>query len=168
MPVTYELIASNVLGSNAASVTFSAIPATYTDLVLRVSGRSQNATGFLIVRFNATGTYSETDLRGNGSAASSVRSTGDGQMFGQGYLRLVGSGMTANTFNSAEIYIPNYAGSQAKLASAFSVTEDNTTSVEFITAGAGLSDLSAAITSIVCTTAFLAGSSFYLYGIKKS
>jgi hypothetical protein len=32
---TYTLIESQVLGSSAASVTFSAIPATYTDLVLK-------------------------------------------------------------------------------------------------------------------------------------
>jgi hypothetical protein len=36
MANTYTLIESQVLGSAAASVTFSAIPATYTDLVLKV------------------------------------------------------------------------------------------------------------------------------------
>lgn len=168
MPTTYTLISSNVLSSNASTVTFSSIPSTYTDLVLRVSGRSQNATGYFYFLFNGAGTYSETDLRGNGSTASSIRSTGDGQMFGQGYLRLVGSGMTANTFNSVEVYIPNYAGSQNKIASAFSVTENNNATVEFITAGAGASDVTGAISSITCYTAFAAGSSFYLYGIKNS
>ena len=43
MPATYTLIASNTLSSAAASVTFSAIPATYTDLVLRYSARSDGA-----------------------------------------------------------------------------------------------------------------------------
>ena len=40
MPSTYTLISSNVLASSAASVTFSAIPSTYTDLVVRASIRS--------------------------------------------------------------------------------------------------------------------------------
>jgi hypothetical protein len=35
MANTYTPIASNTLGASAASVTFSAIPATYTDLVMR-------------------------------------------------------------------------------------------------------------------------------------
>jgi hypothetical protein len=34
MPLTYEPIATQTLGSNATTVTFSSIPGTYTDLVL--------------------------------------------------------------------------------------------------------------------------------------
>ena len=40
---TYTLISSNVLSSSAASVTFSSIASTYTDLVLRVSARDDRA-----------------------------------------------------------------------------------------------------------------------------
>jgi hypothetical protein len=42
MANTYTLIESQVLGSSAASVTFSAIPATYTDLVLKFSSRNDD------------------------------------------------------------------------------------------------------------------------------
>jgi hypothetical protein len=168
MPTTYQLISSTVLTSNASTVTFSSIPATYTDLVLRVSGRSQNATGYFYFILNGTGTYSETDLRSNGSTPTSIRSTGDGQMFGQGYLRLVGSGMTSDTFSSVEVYIPAYTGSTRKMADAYSVTENMASTVEYTTIGAGLSDITSAITQIVCYTAFASGSRFYLYGIKNS
>ena len=43
MATTYTLITSQTLASSAASVTFSSIPSTYTDLVLRVSARTDNA-----------------------------------------------------------------------------------------------------------------------------
>jgi hypothetical protein len=43
MANTYTLIASNTLGASAASVTFSAIPSTYTDLVVRYSAASCDA-----------------------------------------------------------------------------------------------------------------------------
>ena len=46
---TYTLISSNVLASSAATVTFSSIPATYTDLVLRVSARNNDGVPFTYV-----------------------------------------------------------------------------------------------------------------------
>ena len=61
---TYNLISSNVLTTAKASVTFSSIPATYTDLVLRVSARDSSDTPIstLTMTFNSdTATnYSET------------------------------------------------------------------------------------------------------------
>jgi len=38
MPATYEPIATTTLGSAAATITFSSIPATYTDLVIVFAG----------------------------------------------------------------------------------------------------------------------------------
>lgn len=51
----FELISTTVLGSAAASVTLSSIPATYTSLELRIVARSANATQFdeLLLRLNA-------------------------------------------------------------------------------------------------------------------
>jgi hypothetical protein len=46
MPITYELVRpSQTLTSAASSVTFSSIPATYTDLVLVVNGTSTATNG---------------------------------------------------------------------------------------------------------------------------
>jgi len=53
---TYTLISSNVLTSSAASVTFSSIPATYTDLVVRLSARATTTASNIWVTFNGTGT----------------------------------------------------------------------------------------------------------------
>jgi hypothetical protein len=79
MPRTYEPIASQTLGSNAASVTFSDIPGTYTDLRLVAFARStRSATNdFLLLRFNSDSgsNYSRTYLYGNGTSALSTRNS---------------------------------------------------------------------------------------------
>jgi len=79
MPNTYTLISSNVLSSTAASVTFSSIPATFTDLVLRASIRGNGTqtpdVGVLNINSNGASNFSSTYLRGTGSAANSARDT---------------------------------------------------------------------------------------------
>lgn len=74
MANTYTLISSNTLTSSAASVTFSSIPATYTDLVLRISSRTDaaGATATVAAQFNGDTTsanYSETNLNSDGATA---------------------------------------------------------------------------------------------------
>lgn len=168
MANTYQAIAKNVITTNTASITFTAIPSTYTDLILIVSGRTSTAPGYLLLTMNSSPTSSEQDLRGDGTTVTAIRSTGDGQFFGQGYLRLSDSGMTSNTFGSIEIYIPNYTGSQRKYASATSTTETNAGTVEFITLSAANSDMTTAISSITCGSSFVSGTRLDLYGIKNS
>jgi len=74
---TYTPIASQTLGSAAASVTFSSIPQGYTDLVVLASVGSTIPTEAYVIRFNSdTGNnYSWTRLSGNGSTAASARSS---------------------------------------------------------------------------------------------
>ena len=170
MATTYELISSNILTASAASVTFSSIPATYTDLVLRISARSDQAstTSGLKIVFNGTNTGSFTQLQGDGAGAYSANSTGNAfQRIGT----IDGNTATSNTFSSQEVYIPNYAGSTVKPFSTFSVQENNI-STAYIDAFANLQNETQAITSIVASTVavanFVSGSSFYLYGIKNS
>jgi len=170
MANTYTLIASNVLSTTAASVTFSSIPATYTDLVLRFSSRSDGAsqTYSLLITLNALSSgYSETRLIGDGAAASSAASTG----LANNLSISTGAGATSNTFSSNEIYLPSYTASQNKAYSIQGVTENNATTA-FIRATAALLSNTAAINQITITmgssTNFVSGSSFYLYGIKNS
>lgn len=174
MANTYVLIASNTLGSSAASVTFSSIPSTYTDLVLKVSTRTDQSGSFGgggYVRFNSDSAtnYSITDVYGDGSTAASARRTS--VTFGwwsyEGYNT---SGSTANTFTNAELYIPSYQASANKPYSAFSAAETNATTA-IIQGVAGLWRNTAAITSILISPDagnFVSGSSFFLYGIKSS
>jgi hypothetical protein len=172
MPNTYILISSNVLTSSAASVTFSAIPSTYTDLVLRISARNDRAVtnGTMNMRINGltTSIYSFTFLEGNGSAASSNRSTAIANISD---IPLVGSSTTSNTFSSIEIYLPSYTASQNKPVSIFGVNETNATAIE-MKANAALIQSTATVSSIelsnTSTFQFVSGSSFYLYGISNS
>ena len=177
MPSTYTLISSNVLSSSAASVTFSAIPSTYTDLVLRISGRYSAAVVAAIIQLqpngNTTSTnYSQTSVRGTGATASS---TNDSTSGGRAYLPMgyiAGDSATANTFGSVEYYIPNYATTAAKPMSGNSAAESNTSTISFVNyATAGLFHNTTPLTSLVIlpnSDNFMAGSSFYLYGIKNS
>ena len=75
MPSTYEPIATTTLGSTAATITFSSIPATYTDLRIALVGSLSGGGNYGNLRFNSDSgsNYSVTILRGNGSAASSAR-----------------------------------------------------------------------------------------------
>lgn len=176
MPVTYQLISSNVLSSSAASVTFSSIPATYTDLVLRYSARTDEAGSpynDTKITFNGStaSNYSVTLLYADTTSAGSLRGSNAANI-GRNYIDAAGA--TSNTFASGEIYIPSYTVSQFKPLSSLNVTENNsaTASTTLTAAVAGLFRNNTAISSITMaaqgSTQFVSGSSFYLYGISKS
>jgi hypothetical protein len=80
------LIEAKTLGANAASVTFSSISQSYTDLVLVCnSGQvtADTSTNFRVGTSNTIDTgsnYSDTALNGNGSTASSYRNTSNDRM----------------------------------------------------------------------------------------
>jgi hypothetical protein len=169
MATTYTLIKGETLASAAASYTFTAIPSTYTDLKLVFSTRIDYATvdASLGLRPNGSSANdSSTWMIGNGSAASSSRSTID---YNAG--RNSGASATANTFGSNEVYIPNYNSSSFKPMSIFGAAETNASAVE-IRINALLWSNTAGITSFEINTDglgnFVVGSSFYLYGIKNS
>jgi hypothetical protein len=71
MASTYEKIATQTV-SAVSSITFSSIPATYTDLVLIGAGNSSSS-GTLYLQFNSvtSNQYSYTSLYGTGSSAAS-------------------------------------------------------------------------------------------------
>ncbi len=173
MPGSRILISSQTLTSAAATVTFTSIPSTYTDLVVRFSVRATDASDWMIVILNniTTTTTSETWLQGSGSAASSTRQANTNYFGGNGNDLIINlSGSTANTFTSGEIYLPSYTVSQNKPSSFFLATENNAAAAT-ITALAGLWRNTATINQIQFDTAgtsFASGSSFYLYGLKNS
>jgi hypothetical protein len=167
-----KLIESKTLGTNQASIEFTAIPDTFTDLVAVCSLRTtRTAAAFdnAKIRLNGTTTgYSERNLLGNGSSASSQ--SGSGNAFD--FLNYTATnGGTSNTFGNSIVYIPNYTGSTNKSVSVDAVSENNgTQSAQAI--GAGLWSNTAVITSITFlggvnefTADLVAGSTVSLYGI---
>ena len=164
MATTYTLIASNTLSSSAASVTFSSIPATYTDLVVKFSVRTTDNDTMLIGLNNVTTSFSSRVLEGNGASAASYSNSSSGRYIGYPIIT------TTSTFANGEIYIPSYTASQNKPFSAFTAAEANATTA-YITAVADLWSNTSAINEVKFTTStysFVSGSSFFLYGIKNS
>ena len=171
MANTFVKIATVSLGSAAATISFTSIPSTYTDLLIMGSLRNSAAdtnTDTVLTFNSSTSGYSGRRLAGNGSSASS-----DTQGATNGYyFALTGEGTnwTASTFSNGSIYIPNYTSSNNKSISTDAVTENNGTAASAQLA-AGLWSNSAAITSITLTSGngnFVQYSTATLYGISKS
>jgi hypothetical protein len=169
MPSSRQLIASQTLGTAGLSVTFSAIPGTYKDLILKVSARTAATvpTRTTRLRLNGLSTtiYSYTLIDGDGGSATSTRASSTTES----PLLVNGNTSTANTFSNTEIYIPNYAGTTQKPIGTTYVGENNAATPMALGAVASLVNLTSAVTSLVIsnTTNFSVGSSFYLYGLAN-
>jgi hypothetical protein len=166
---TYIQIGSTVtVGSGGqAAIEFTAIPSTYTDLLLNFSTRcSQNGTFGIRVAFN-TSAANFTGIYIQGAGSGTPASASAPQLVGVS----PGSAITANTFNSGSLYIPNYASSNNKSFSADDALENNATTA-YITLNAGLWSQTAAINAIKLTpdsaSTFVQYSTATLYGISKS
>jgi hypothetical protein len=170
---TYTLISSNILSANAASITFSAIPSTYTDLVLRISAKTDTAgvSDNLNIQYGGiTSGYSYSTLRSDGSTATSSR--GSSSTFSYIPNSMTGAGSTANAFGYTQIYIPSYTVAQYKPISSDGAAETNAATVQFNSVTANLMSNNATVSSIYMIMSggsnFVTGSSFYLYGISNA
>ena len=170
MANTYVQIGSTVtVGSGgAASIDFTSIPGTYTDLVVKASLRGTSASYWnnTLLRFNGSSSnYTQRILaNADGSAVSAAVS-----VTSINYIYEVGASSTATTFGNAEIYIPNYTAAINKSVSIDTVTENNGTQI-LLGLTAGLWSDTSAITSIKLTAdvAYAQYSTATLYGIKKN
>jgi len=160
MPSTYDKIDKTIIGSAQASVTFSTIPSTYTDLVVVFSG-STTSGNLVKVQFNGDTVdtnYSSTLLWGSGSSVSSSR-------YSVGWTFVIPSG--SNDMQNVLVNVNNYSNSTT-FKSYLSRANQPAIST---TAGVGLWRNTAAITSLTLAVSgnqFTSGSSFTLYGIKAA
>ena len=170
MAVTHKLIQTITVGAGGqASIEFTSIPQTYTDLLVVYSARTSRSAVYDAFRltFNGSTTnYSSKYLQGNGSSASSFSGS---TSFVSCYVN--GATSTSNTFSNNAFYIPNYTSSTYKSLSGEHLYETNATAADmFLTAG--LWSNTAAITSISVTSdvgaTIVQYSSASLYGILKS
>ena len=169
MPTTYEAIATVTVGSGgAASIEFTSIPGTYTDLLIKLSVRDNQS--------GATGNDNAINFNGSATSFTGRRIYGNGATVNNDTVApyagsSTSAGTTASTFSNTEIYIPDYAGSNNKSFSVDSTVENNATTAYAILY-AGLWSNTAAITSVKIvrpsTFDFVQYSTATLYGIKNS
>ena len=170
MAITYEPIATTTLSTATATVTFSSISGSYTDLVLVLSARSSQtgATDGLAVRVNSdTGSnYSSTYLRGDGTSATSGRNSSD-TYYRFAFDAVVASGAASGTFSATIIHFMNYSNTTTNktIIGRANVAGSGTDAV------VGLWRNTNAITSVSCIGYggnLETGSTFTLYGIKAA
>jgi hypothetical protein len=166
MPATYEPIATTTLGSAAASITFSSIPSTYTDLRLVLVGRNNSGAASWRLEYNASaGTaYSNTFVGGDGTNTESGLNTN------LGYFQISAISSPTTSVCMATVDIFSYAGSTNKTALASFSNDRN--GAGGVATNVGLWRSTSAITSIKWYAAnsenFAAGTTATLYGIKNA
>lgn len=166
MALTYEPIATTTLGSAAASITFSSIPSTYTDLrvVITSLNSSNNQDGKLTFNNDTATNYSDLHVYGDGASAGTYRETS------QAYIAIFSlSNIVTNGASMAQIDIFSYAGSTYKTVLIRTANDKNGSGSTAATVGLWRS--TAAITRLdLALTAgnYNAGTTATLYGILKA
>lgn len=121
--MTMTLVSTTTLDSSAASITFSSIPQTGTDLLLVVSPRSATGGNAMTLQFNGSSSgYTDRRLSGLGTSRNSTSNYLTDQLI-CGYAS--SSAETSNTFGNNSVYISNYTSSLAKSISSDGAYEHN-------------------------------------------
>jgi hypothetical protein len=161
MPKTYEPIATQTLGSATATVTFSSIPGTYTDLIL-IANVKRTAGSDIEIQLNGdTGSnYSFTYLYGTGSA------TGSGRASDQTKGNIGYSGTTS--FTTQIVQFMNYSNTTTNKTF---IGRNSPADAGDVSTLVNLYRSTSAITSILLdpnSGNLDTGSTFTLYGIKSA
>ena len=159
MTSTYEMIATNTLGSASATVTFSSIPATYTDLRLIIAGGFAGGLDDLLIRVNSDSgnNYSRTFMYGDGSSAVSGRASNNSGF----YVAGLNGGQSVSKWD-----FMNYSNTTTNKT--VLVRSDAANWATFATVALWRSTAAINAMSIANASAgnFNAGTTFTLYGIK--
>jgi len=160
---TEVALATTTLSSAAATITFSSISGSYTDLRLVLVTRDAGAGGILKLTFNSdTATnYSDTWMRGNGTAAASGRNTT------QAYINMQYATGGASNWGMLTADIFNYTGSTNKTVLLTNSNDENGSG--FVYRQVGLWRSTSAITSLTITTnsgTMATGTTATIYGIN--
>ena len=152
---TYSLIESQTLGSATATVTFSSIPATFTDLILVIRARTISANYNLRLNGDTGANYSYTVIAGNGSSATSSRSSSN---------TVIGLTYTGSGAPMTKLQIQDYANTTTYKT----VLNRQDDAANATVASVGLWRSTAAINSITIVSpgTIPSGSTFKLYGIQ--
>jgi hypothetical protein len=172
MANTFVKIETVTAGSAVASLNFTSIPQTYTDLQVFISVRGVSVAAFdqFLFTFNSntSSIYSYLQLQGYDNSASTGKATGQANI-SAGYVPAANA--TTSTFSNTQIYIPNYTSANSKSFGIEATQENNSATQSVLQLRAGLFGSSTAISSMQCTLQngnFAQYSSITLYGIKKT
>lgn len=163
MAKTYTPIATTKLNALTATVTFSSIPSTYTDLVLVCNAKNTVAQNYEIwIRFNSDSgsNYSQTFLQNYANSTQTGRNSN--------ITEIRPGKMNTTSFDTTIVNIQNYSNSTT-----YKTTLSRHNNAEFVTGSlVGLWRNTNAITTIavICETGanFAIDSTFTLYGILKA
>jgi hypothetical protein len=175
MPNTFTQIGTaQVAGSGgAASFIFSAIPNTYTDLVVYLTARigGSPATGGINrvkMQLNSTTTAYDNRLLFALAVGTPAVATGTDQIT---FFYSNANDSTAGYWSNTMIYISNYANNLNKCWSLESVAESNNNNQGMLAISGGILSNTAAITSLTIANAdpinFEQFSTAYLYGVSN-
>ena len=160
---TYEPIATNTLSSNQATVTFSSISGSYTDLVLIISGKNASSDQGIVTQvgngsIDTGANYSSTYIFGDGTTAQSGRGTGATSII---------AGRMDNIASTSIINYMNYSNTTT-YKTVLGRGNDGTYVIQHV----GLWRSTAAINTInvfnLSSVNFATGTTFTLYGISAA
>lgn len=170
---TYRLISSTTLDATNSTVTFSNIPQTYNDLYLVLAVRdsaSQNWGAGSRVWLNS--------YVGSGNWRYSVDSNGTSVNYTTenniGWFRVgqpPAATATAAVYSNDWLYLPGYTLNYQKPMYSKGAAASGTLTEGYLISGGGYSNIAVPVTSLSVQSnsgAFVAGSTFSLYGIKNS
>lgn len=170
MANTYELISKTTATTSVASIEFTSIPGTYTDLVLKLSARHDVFNDTIkqqLLDFNNSGSTKQlSTMRWNGDTVGGFTESA-GQL--NGYV--TGATATANTFGVWELYLPSYANTNFTKSYIVDFGTENNGADQQVGIVAGAWPSTSAVTSIKLSTAagnYVTGTTAQLYGIKNS
>lgn len=167
MAATYEPIATTTLGTAATTITFSSIPATYTDLRVSFVSTSTAAGDDINLYFNgdnAGTTYSRTSLLGSGAAASSNRETSTA------FIRINATSAAASNTIPTFITVDVFSYTAATNKTVLTNWNGDRNGSGYVISTVGLWRNTAAITSLslFSNTTLATGTTATLYGIKAA
>jgi len=165
MATTYEPIATQTLGGAQTDVTFSSIPATYTDLVLIINaGSSAGADANFRLNGDTGSNYSRTILTGDGSAASSSRTSS--AVVGRLNFNAYPNGGAGDTIIIA--YFMNYTNTTTYKTVISRANNTGLGTDEVVNLWRSTAAINSILILSTSTPTFIGGSTFTLYGIKAA
>lgn len=160
--MTYTPLATVTLGSSAASVTFSNIPATYRDLILNVNGTPTGGNPLVLVRFNSdTGTNYPQVYMWATTAAQSGTNAGSGHY-------ITSTSVLAGARFDGNVSVMDYSATDKHKTVLSRSGYTNAASVQIAESSATRWANTGAITSLAVVASvnnFASGTTFNLYGV---